>query len=137
MKVPVVVLDSNVFVSAFLFGGPPERIWDIIIDHSMECFISAAILDEVRNVIQRPKFRLSSEQVLSIVEDLRAICQLREPIERVDAVSRDADDNKILECALAARAEVIVTGDSHLLELDPWRGIRILSPTDFLAEIEQ
>jgi putative PIN family toxin of toxin-antitoxin system len=136
MKTPLIVLDSNVIISAFLFGGPPARILDHILDGSARGFISLAILDEVRDVLRRPKFGLSSEQALTLVEELHDLCQVVTPTAKVQAIQADPGDNRILECAQAAGADTIVTGDSHLLDLGQWRGIRILSPADFLMKIE-
>lgn len=131
-----VVLDSNVVISGFLFGGPPALILEHALSGSVRCFTSLPILDEIRDVLQRPKFGLSPEQALTLIEALHDLCEVVQPGRRVRAIKADPADNAILECASAAGAEVIVSGDSHLLELSHWRGIRVLSPADFVAEIE-
>lgn len=94
------------------------------------------ILDEVRDVLQRPKFGLSPDQALLLVEELHDLCEVVLPGRRVNAITADPDDNVILECAQAASAELIVSGDSHLLDLERWRGIDILSPADAMKRIE-
>ena len=131
-----IVLDSNVIISAFPFGGPPTRVIDHVLSGSVQCFISLPILDEVRDVLQRPKFGLSSEQALTLVEELHDLCRVITPTATVRAVRADPGDNKVLACALAAEADTIVSGDSHLLDLGPWRGIRILAPAEFINAIE-
>ena len=136
MKPVRMVLDSNVFISGFLFGGPPGKLLQHVIGGRVHCFISVAILDEIRDVLQRPKFGLSPERALTFVEELHEICRVVTPRECVRAVPEDADDNAVLECALEASAGWIVSGDSHLLDLREWRGIRILSPAEAMAEIE-
>jgi putative PIN family toxin of toxin-antitoxin system len=136
MTSPRVVLDSNVIISAFLFGGPPARVLDRAAAGAVQCFTSLPILDEVREVLRRPKFGLSPAQALALVEEFHDLCQVVTPTERVHAVPGDPDDNMILACAMAAGAEVIISGDSHLLKLGQWRSIRILSPAEFMREIE-
>jgi uncharacterized protein len=94
-----------------------------------------AIMEELREVLGRPKFRLRirtlqtsvselMESILSLVEVVQDL-----PIEPV--VKKDPDDDKILACAIAARAEWIVSGDDHLLSLKRYRGIRIVTPRQF------
>ena len=130
-----IVLDSNVIISGFLFGGPPARIIDYAVAGKIECFMSLPILDEVRDVLQRPKFGLSPEQALSLVEELHDLCRIVHPKLRIRAVEADPDDNAILECAVAAHAKLVVSGDSHLLDLGQWKDIQILSPSDALTHI--
>lgn len=131
-----IVLDSNVIISGFLFGGPPARILEHAVAGSVECFTSLPILDEVREVLRRPKFGLSPGQALSLIEELHDVCEVVTPEERVRVVAADVDDNAVLECALAAAADLVVSGDSHLLDLQEWRGIRMVSPASALKEIE-
>ena len=135
MKRVRVVFDSNVIISGFLFGGPPAHLLQCALEESIHAFTSLAILDEVRDVLRRPKFGLSSAQALTLIEQLHDLCEVVTPGRRVRAVSADPDDNAILECAKEAGAELIVSGDAHLLDLGQWRGIHILSPADALKSI--
>jgi putative PIN family toxin of toxin-antitoxin system len=132
MKRPHVVLDANVLISAFLFGGAPREIVDLIVAGAVECSLSPAILDEVRGVLERPKFNLSPRQAMSIVEELSALCEIVNPSTRIHRIIADPDDDHVLECAVEARADAVVSGDAHLLGLARYRGILILSPSDFL-----
>lgn len=133
MKPRRAVFDTNVFISAFLFGGNPARAIGYALDGAVQCFISAAILEEIRDVLQRKKFGLTAEQVLKFAEEIHALCQLIEPSEPVHEILEDPDDNRVLECALAADADMIVSGDAHLLALKKWRGIQIIDPARFAA----
>jgi putative PIN family toxin of toxin-antitoxin system len=135
MTSPRIVPDSNVIISAFLFGGPPARVLDRALAGAVQCFTSLPILDEVRDVLQRPKFGLSSAQALALVEEFHDLCQVVTPTDRVRAVPGDPDDNMILACALATRASLIISGDLHMLSLGQWRTIRILSPAEFMREM--
>jgi predicted nucleic acid-binding protein len=69
-----VVLDSNVIISGFLFGGPPARLLEHIVNGALHCFRSLPILDEVREDLQRPKFGISPEQAFRFVEELCNVC---------------------------------------------------------------
>ena len=130
-----IVLDSNIIVSAFLFGGVPRRVMDLILEGKVECFVSVAILDEVRDVLQRPKFGLLPEHALAFAEAFHDICQMVSPAMKIHAIKDDPDDNMVLECASAAAAGFIVSGDKHLLALGEWEGIQVVNATDFLRNI--
>jgi putative PIN family toxin of toxin-antitoxin system len=132
MKRPHVVLDTSVLVSAVVFGGPPREILNMIVAGAVNCSLSLPILDELQNVLQRPKFGLSSQQAMAVVEDLSALCAIANPPERIRVISADPDDDRILECALEARAGIIISGDAHLLDLRVCEGIRIMNPSEFL-----
>lgn len=137
MSASRIVLDSNVVISGFLFGGVPAQLLELALEGSIECFTSLPILDEIRNVLLRPKFGLSSDQALTLIEELHDLCQVVMPGERIMAVFDDPDDNIILECASTANAGFIISGDSHLLHLRQWRDIHILSPSDFLKTLDE
>ena len=130
-----IVLDSNVIISGFLFGGHPARLLEYALNNSVHCFTSLSILDEVREVLLRPKFGLTANQALTFIEELHALCEVITPTRSIYAVVADPDDNIILECAFAARADLIVSGDFHLLDLDLWERIPIVSPADAIQQI--
>jgi len=132
MKRPRVVLDTNVLISAFLFGGAPREVVELIIAGVIDCSLSPAILDEVRGVLKRPKFGLSPRQVMSIVEELGSLCEVVNPSASIHKVIADPDDDRVLECAVEAMADAIVSGDTHLLDLGKYRDILILNPSGFL-----
>jgi uncharacterized protein len=96
-------------------------------------FVSKPILAEYRQVLGRPKFAkaLSVERRDQILGMIEVTAEYAEPAEGVTDC-RDAKDNKYLELALAAEADIIVSSDSDLLILNPWRGIDILRPAQFL-----
>ena len=127
-----VVVDANVVVSALLRpGSVPHRALDTA-RFRFELCVSAMTLAELQDVLSRPRLlaRIGAGEarifLLLLAEQARRI----DPGNKV-ADSRDVDDNAYLELALAADAFAIVTGD--LLDLDPWRGIRIVTPAGFLA----
>ena len=132
-----VVLDSNVYISAFLFGGHPRTIIERIVNSQITGAVSMAILDEVREVLRRPKFGLTDEGIMVLIAEIQDACIIVTPTETVCAVANDPDDDRVLECALAAKAEVIITGDAHLLALEQWCGISICSPSIFVKQLKQ
>ncbi len=137
MKRPRLVLDTNVLISALLFGGVPREILHMVIAGAVDCFVSSAILDELREVLQRPKFAFSAEQASTITEELSALCEIVTPSVSIREIKDDPDDDRILECALQAKADVIVSGDTHLLALARYGGTRILNSADFLKQMKR
>lgn len=130
-----IVLDTNVILSALLFRGKPREVVDLVIAGVVDCTLSTAILQELSHVLQRPKFGFSAEMCLTIVEELHAVCDINSFTEVIDVVTADPDDNRILECALEAGVQLIVSGDSHLLKLQRYEGVEIQSPTEFLKTV--
>lgn len=134
MRARRIVFDANVIISAFLFGGTPRLAFERVIDGSAQGFTSLPILDEIREVLRRPKFGLSARQAQMFILELHDVCTVVDPPNNVNVIDADPDDNKILECAIAAEAAIIVSGDAHLLELATWRSIRIITPAIFIQE---
>ena len=129
-----VVCDTNVLVSGILFQGNPRTLLQWISKGRITGFISLAILRELEEVLQRPKFHLSAPQVTAMVELVQQTFHPVSSVQPVDAVPADPDDNAILAAALAAEADCVISGDHHLLDLGHFRSIRIVSPALFLRE---
>lgn len=130
---PNVVFDASSLVGALLKeGSAPERAFLLARANEQIC-LSAAVELEMRQVFGRPKFRryLTPQRVDRFLDLLLAAAIVIEPTATVSDC-RDAKDNKYLELALAAEANTIVSSDSDLLDLDPWRGIRIVTPAGYL-----
>nr|WP_294551583.1 putative toxin-antitoxin system toxin component, PIN family [uncultured Rhodopila sp.] len=131
----VYVLDANTVVSAALNpNGTPRRALAAARARGTIA-LSPDVFREISGVLARPKFarHLTDNDQQEILELLTAAALWVEPVVKVDDC-RDAKDNRYLELALAARATAVVSGDSDLLTLDPWRGVRVLRPAEFLAE---
>jgi putative PIN family toxin of toxin-antitoxin system len=94
--------------------------------------ISNALSVEIRNVLGRRKFDVSKEYVTAALDSLQAVFERVVPEETVNGIVGDADDNAVLECALAFEADFIITGDRHLLDVRRFRGIEIMTPSEFL-----
>ena len=129
-----VILDTNILISAIVFGGKPRDILKRIISGKLGFAVSKEILDEVDGVLSGKKFNYPSQAVYEIRNAIEGLGDNVVPEKRIDMIKKDPDDNRILECALTANADFIISGDSHLLELKVFKGIQIISPTDFLEK---
>jgi putative PIN family toxin of toxin-antitoxin system len=129
--VPRVVADTNIYVSALNFAGTADEVLALGRAGLIEVYISPPILDEVTGVLAR-KFGWSAARIREATQVIGNFTVLVHPAERVNLVREDEADNRILECALAARADTIVTGDRHLLQLRRFLGTLISSPRQFL-----
>ncbi len=134
------VIDTNVLVSALIL--PRSRVGSVLVHLTRGAFIPLYhmdMLEELIAVLARPRIRtryhISDDSIRTIVDLLLLRGELAEPIERV-AVCRDPKDDIFLAVALAGQADALVTGDSDLLSLNPFRGIPIMTPAEFLARLE-
>ena len=130
-----VVLDSNVLISSIVFGGNPRKIFKKIIEGKIKLSISLSIIEEIREVLGGDKFKYSPAVLNIIINELLAITEVVEPMEILNVIDDDPDDNRILECAVEAGADYIITGDKHLLKKNPYFNIRIMNPYDFLEKV--
>ena len=139
-----VVLDTNVLISARISKeGNPARILKHILEHrpEIELLTSTDLLAEVSRVFRYPrikrKYHLQDDDIelyMQLVEDASTLVEVRS----VPAIIEDdPDDDRVLACALEGKAEYIVTGDPHLLNLQSYEEIEIVSPRDFLALLEK
>jgi putative PIN family toxin of toxin-antitoxin system len=133
--VTTAVADTNIYISALLFGGSCEAILGLARAGLLDLYDSPAIERELRRVL-REKFRWTDRQVREAVLELRLITTRIHPTLHLSGVVQDADDHRILECAVAARVDYLITGDKrHLQPLKHFRGVQIVSPREFLDEL--
>lgn len=134
-----VVADTNVIVSAFLWGGTPRRLLDAAEKSKLELFTSRALITELEDVLLREKFaeRLRKTRFTPafLLSSYTQLATLIAPTETSTPDLRDRDDEAVLACALAARADLIVSGDDDLQALGSYRGITIVSPAECLARV--
>jgi putative PIN family toxin of toxin-antitoxin system len=126
-----VVIDTNVLVSALLrSGGLPEAVINLALSGEVRWFASESVLAEYDEVLQRPRLAIDAAKAAGAMARIRAIVSLVSPTVRVAAAS-DPDDNQFLECAEAAQAHCLVTGNiRHFPEV--WRETRIVTPREFI-----
>jgi putative PIN family toxin of toxin-antitoxin system len=125
-----VVFDTNVYISAFIYPkGLPFRIWQQAVEGRFVLLVSPAIMREIAKVLRR--FGWQEHEIVGYLKLVAKVAQIVAPTIAVDAVSDDETDNRILECAVAASAHLVVSGDRHLLRLKSFEGIGIVRPVDF------
>jgi putative PIN family toxin of toxin-antitoxin system len=135
--VPVVVFDTNIFFSAIGWNGRPFACLERARLGAADGVTSQAILDELAEKL-REKLAFSEEQIADTLADLLGYMRVVTITEQLAVVAGDPDDDRIVECAVAAGATYIVTGDRrHLLPLGSFRGIAIISAADFLALVPE
>lgn len=130
--VPKVVIDSNVFISAFGWDGRPETVVRLMEQRRIVNYMTSAIFAEIQRVVAYPKLKFSSSLQAKILEFVFTWSKVVQPAEGIVVVADDPDDDMFIACAVAASASVIVSGDPHLLALGSFRNIRILAPAQFL-----
>ncbi len=135
-----IVLDTNTVISGLLWKGAPRQILDLARSGSLTLFTSPELLAELANVLERKKFSarlaLAETNVDELVYGYAALAQTIRPAKIKPMIKVDPDDDKVLACAKAAKAEVITSGDDHLLNLKEYEGIRILTVNQLLAEVQ-
>lgn len=133
------ILDTNTAVSGLLWSGPPSQVIDAAIIGTVSLFTSAVLLDELLDVLQRPKLarRLALRGLTAseLLAEYTALTVVVSPAPLPTPVSVDPDDDAVLACAVAAQAGVIVSGDDDLLRLGSYQGIPILTAPELLARI--
>lgn len=127
-----IVLDTNVIVSAITCGGKPQLIFNLILSGQIKGYLSRFIITEVCSVL-REKFRFSEEKIEQAEDLLKTSFTVTEPRFSIKIIKACPEDNKILACALAAKADYLISGDKkHILLLKKIKNIPILSPEQFL-----
>ena len=130
-----VVVDTNVYISAVMFGGLPGALLDLILLRSFDTFISSVLLDELDEKL-RLKFKVSPNDAAVIRDRINEVAKLVKPGEPLRIIADDPDDDRVLECAVAGKADYIITGDKHLLALKSFRDIDIVRVRQFMALLE-
>ncbi len=134
-----VVLDTNSLISGLLWDGNEARIIRKAEKREIRLFISQEILEELEGVLKREKFskRLEDKEytVEKAVAKIALIATLIKPVHKINVIKEDPDDNRILECAVSVQASVIVSGDSHLLDLKTFAGIDVITASEFIKQM--
>ncbi len=129
-----VVIDTNVFISAFGWDGKPEAVLRLMEQRTIVNCITNDIYAELQRVVAYPKLKFSPTLQINILEFVFAWSRFVQPKETIAVISDDPDDDKFLSCAVAAEAAAIISGDPHLLALGSYRTIPIMTPAQFLEQ---
>lgn len=126
------VADCNTYISGLLFKGPPSEFLRQAQLGTLQLYISTPIFDEIVGVLDREKFGLTHLEIARFRRIIERTVWKIEPKAGVDAVKADPTDNRVIECALECQADLIVSGDKHLLQMKSYAGIPIMSVREFL-----
>lgn len=128
------VLDTNVLISSVISTGTPHHVVVVAgFQGEYQIVVSVATLTEFRETLLKypDRFHMEEGDVQKEVETIRYFAEFVEPAEDINAVDDDPDDDKFLEAAVAGHVDYLVSGDQHLLDLDSFRGINIVTPREF------
>ena len=135
-----IVADTNTVLSGLLWQGPPRRLLDLARERKITLCTSLTLIAELAEVIAREKFakrvRAAGLSAAELVQNYEHLAEIVTPEPLPAPVSRDPDDDHVLACALAAKAELIVSGDKrHLLVLGEYQGIPIRTASDAVGQL--
>ncbi|KKS32402.1 MAG: Toxin-antitoxin system toxin component, PIN family [Candidatus Amesbacteria bacterium GW2011_GWA2_42_12] len=128
-----VVLDTNVLVSAIVFGGTPKEVLNLILKEEFIGVTSISLMAELSEVVHK-KFSFKKPDLEYLEEQINIDFEVVKPRNSVRS-ARDDDDNRVLEAAITGECDYIITGDEDLLVLKKYKNIRILTPKEFLSSI--
>lgn len=132
MTRPIVVLDTNVYLSGIIFGGNSRHLLDLTIAKKITAITSPAILLEISQKLEK-KFKWNKNQIFLTIKTIAKSAKLVTPSKKLLIVKVDKNDNKIIEAAVESKANFIISGDKHLLRIKKYQQIKIVSPAEFLA----
>ena len=129
-----IILDTNVFISGIFFSGPPSQILKAWKNQNLQIVLSKQILDEYQRVADELSSKYSQIDITPIIELITIHGEFID-IKGIDiSICEDPDDDKFIECAIAGKCNIIVTGDIHLLKLKEYKNVKIIKPRDFIEK---
>ncbi|NPV70640.1 MAG: putative toxin-antitoxin system toxin component, PIN family [Firmicutes bacterium] len=128
-----IVLDTNVLVSALGWAGPERRVYEMCLQGEIDLCICRHTVEDLLRVLDYPKFKFHEHHKVAFVQGLLRVANLVSPGPLPDVIRDDPDDNRVLACASNARAEFLITGDRHLLQLGSYGDTIICTASTFLA----
>ncbi len=132
-----IILDTNVFISGIFFSGPPSQILKAWEKQSLQIVLCRQILDEYQRVADELSSKYPLVDITPIIELLMVYGQFIDTKGVDISICEDPDDDKFIECAIAGKCKIIVSGDAHLLKLAGYKGVKIMKPRDFIVEYLQ
>lgn len=126
-----IVADTNIYISALLTNGLPSRFIILAKQKEIELYISNFILEEIKGVLKK-KFNSSSIDIAKVVKKINSFTTIVKPNVVINIIKDDPLDNHILECAVTAKAHVVVSGDRHLLNIKKYKKISIFTVREYL-----
>jgi len=127
-----IVIDTNIFVSSFFWGGHPREVFERVINGLDELFITDEIINEITSVMGSSKFIVSSSEIEDYIKIIKKYSKKIISKNTTESISRDKSDDKIVQCGLDGDVDFIVTGDKDLLVLAECETIKIMKPKEYL-----
>jgi len=131
-----VTVDTNVLISATFWYGDSNIIIKLIENKEIVLILSEEVIEEYANVLKyneiQNKIKDKNLEMLHSLQKIISISTIIEPKNKLKIIKEDPDDNKILECAIEGKVDYIITQDNHLLKLKEFKGIKIITPKEFL-----
>ena len=128
-----VLLDTNILISALGWSGKPKVIFEKCLHGELELVTSPDQIEELKRVMDYPKFNFSEEQRVTFISIILEIATMVEITGKVNVVVDDPDDNAILETAIVGNVQYLVSGDPHLLKLKEFAKVKIVTASEFLG----
>jgi len=130
-----VVIDTNVFVSALLFGGTPGKLVPLCKSAKIQPHLNKEIVAELLRVLAYPRFELTENEIQFLLYvEILPFCKVIASKSEAAIVAADPSADILLSCCDVARAKALITGDNHLLAAKSYRNCPILTPSQFLAK---
>ena len=132
-----VVIDTNVLISAIFWPGKPKQLLNHVRRKNITFVTSKHLLNELKGILIREDkpFQLSENEANQVLEAMGRLAEIVQTHSRI-TVCHDEMDNRVVECAIDGKAECIISGDFHLLGMGSYRGIKIMTVSDFLNLFE-
>jgi len=127
-----IVLDTNVFISGIFFGGPPSQILQSWRKSQIKIVLTEQILEEYQRVGEELSAKYPSINIEPIIELFTIFGEFVETKGITETICEDPDDNKFIECAIASKSKLIVSGDKHLLKISGYKEIEVFKPRQFV-----
>ena len=128
-------VDTNVLISAFITSGNENILLKLGEKRELIIFISPYIMMEFIRVTSRPKFGLTLNEIETEVKRVLNSTKMMLPNFKLNVVKEDPSDNRILECAVAVKADYLISGDKHLLNFNKYKDIDIINGSEFLRRL--
>jgi len=132
---PKIVCDTNTLISGFLWRGNEYRLLSAILDRKAVLYSSPDLFSEFIRVLSYEKLKPFVPDPSALAEKLESMAVFVKPARKIDAITQDPADNAVLECAIAAQAVFIVSGDEHLPKLRQIDAIPIVTTKNALSRI--
>lgn len=126
-----IVLDTNILISALIFGGKPHQVLSLVLEGKIQAFTSPLLTAEFFDVVSK-KFDLSAEELARAKSQIENKFLTVQPKSNIK-IARDDDNNRVLEAAVEGGCKYIITGDRDLLDLKIYKNIKIVTPEIFLS----